>query len=232
MGYQKPQFLPSIDVQKLYDRFNAPVTAFDCGEKCASHNPNGVPFCCDICHAVPSVYREEWQYLQKSTDLWHIWRGDECASEPVDPATLLAETPESMLLLACRGAAHCQRSFRSVSCRQFPFFPYITAEDRFIGLAYNWLFEPSCWVISNLGSVTDAYRSEFVEFYDQLLAIRPDEHESYAGLSEEMREEFGAQKRRIPILHRRGGYYLLSPGSERLERVSPEHFRKFGPYKG
>ena len=48
-----------------------------------------------------------------------------------------------MLLLACQGPAHCQRPFRALSCRQFPFFPYITADDRFIGLAYEWEFEPS-----------------------------------------------------------------------------------------
>jgi hypothetical protein len=50
-------------------------------------------------------------------------------------------------------------------------------------------------------------------------------------LSEEMREHFAGQKRRIPILHRNGGYYLLSPLSERLRRVRPDQFRQFGPYK-
>lgn len=225
------KMIPRIDVRKLYDRFNAPVAPVDCGAKCAPQNPNGKPFCCDICQAVPVAFHQEWAYLQVNTDLWHEWRGDECPSDPSDPASLLSETPEHMLLLACQGPAHCQREFRAVSCRQFPFFPYITSDDRFIGLAYDWRFEATCWVISNLGAVTEEFRHEFVRLYDELLAVWEDEFISYANLSEEMREHFVAQKRRVPILHRNGGYYLLSPGSERLQRISPERLRRFGPYQ-
>lgn len=224
------QYVPRVDIRRLYQRFNAPVTPIDCGAKCAPHNPSGKPFCCDICHAVPAAYRQEWEYLRGSTDLWHEWRGDECADDTTNPDELRAETPEHMLLLACKGPAHCQRDFRALSCRQFPFFPYITSDYRFIGLAYEWSFEPACWVISNLGQVTDAYRQEFIHTYDELFNQWMDEFESYAVHSEKMREYFTAQKRRIPILHRNGGYYLLSPASERLRLVRPEQFKKHGPY--
>ena len=223
--------LPPIDVRRLYDRFNASVTALDCGTKCAPHNPSGKPFCCDICHAVPVAYRQEWAYLQPNTDLWHEWRGDECESEPDNPARLQAETPQHLLLMACKGPAFCQRDFRAISCRQFPFFPYITADDRFIGLAYEWEFETTCWVISNLKQVTDRYRREFCAFYDGMFALWEEEFDSYAGLSEMMREHFAARKRRIPILHRNGGAYLLSPGSGRLRRVDPDRLPRFGPYR-
>lgn len=225
------KFVPRFDMKDMYRRFNAPVTAFDCGTRCAPHNPTGKPFCCDICQAVPVAYHQEWDFLQKNTDLWHLWQGGECAADPSHPDELREETPEHMLLLACKGPAFCQREFRAISCRQFPFFPFITSDDRLIGLAYEWTFEPVCWVISNLWSVTETYRQEFISFYDDLLARWPDEYDSYAGLSDDMREHFQAQKRRIPILHRNGGYYLLSPASERLHRVSPEAFRRFGPYR-
>jgi hypothetical protein len=223
--------IPRLILRQLYDRFDTPVTGFDCGTKCAPHNPNGIPACCDICNAVPVAYHQEWIYLQENTDLWHEWRGDECASEPCDPQELRKDTPDTMVLLACQGPALCQRKFRAVSCRQFPFFPYITSENDFIGLAYEWEFEPTCWVISNLAAVTPAYRQEFVDVYEELFAQWPDEFESYALLSEEMREHFGDEKRRIPLLHRRGGYYLISPNSERLRKVTPEKFPQFGPYK-
>jgi hypothetical protein len=224
------RFIPTIDVRRMYNRFNAPVTQGDCGKMCAPHNPSGKPFCCDICHAVPVAYHLEWDYLRQNTALWHEWRGEECAAEPVDPAALREQTPDHMLLLACQGPAECQRPYRAMSCRQFPFFPYITSDDRFIGLAYEWDFEPVCWVISNLDQVTTAYRQEFIAIYDDLLARWPAEHESYAGASEDMREHFASQRRRIPLLHRNGGNYLLSPGSERLYRVSPDRFPRFGPY--
>jgi hypothetical protein len=136
-----------------------------------------------------------------------------------------------MLLLACKGPQACQRPFRSMSCRQFPFFPYISSDDRFLGLAYHWGFEKMCWVISNLAQVTGAFRQQFIQVYDELLAIWPEEYDSYAALSEEMRDHFAAQGRRIPLLHRNGGEYLISPRSERLTRVAAQAFPAFGPYR-
>ncbi|MBN1370460.1 MAG: hypothetical protein JW987_00760 [Anaerolineaceae bacterium] len=224
-------FVPRLDFARLYRRFDAPIAELDCGQMCAPHNSSGKPFCCDICYAVPAAYRPEWTYLRGNTDLWKEWRGDECPGEPFDPAEVWAETPEHMLLLACKGPAHCQRDFRSVSCRQFPFFPYITADSRFLGLVYEWAFEEVCWVISHQETVTQRYRSEFVRFYDEVLAQWPDDFECYADHAEEMREEFAARKQRIPLLHRNGGFYLISPQSERLERVAPERFKRFGPYR-
>ncbi len=222
---------PNLDIRDLYDHFNEPVTAFDCGQKCAPFNPSGKPFCCDICHAVPVAYKQEWDYLKDRTDLWHLWRGDECAEDPTDPVLLQEETPEHLLLMACKGPAHCQRQYRSSSCRQFPFFPYVSSDYRFIGLAYEWEFEPTCWVISHLETVTDAYRREFIKFYDDIFCLWPDEFESYAALSEDMRTAFAAQKRRIPILHRNGGVYLLSPQSERLAKTQFTSLKKFRFYR-
>jgi len=227
---------PLADMRSLYDGFDSPITALDCGKKCAPHNPGGKPFCCDICHAVPAAYDQEWTYLEKNTELWHEWRGDECtasaASTKNERDQLLAETPRDMLLLACLGPAHCQRPYRAFSCRQFPFFPYVTADYRFIGLAYDWEFENTCWVVSNLGTVSLAYRQQFVETHDRLFAFSQDIFDSYHLHSEMLRERFSGLRRRIPLLHRNGGAYLLSPGSERLARISPESLPRFGFYIG
>ncbi len=222
--------LDAQKVRELYDNFDAPIARLDCGKKCAPYNPSGKPFCCDICHAVPAAYQSEWSYLQPNTDLWHEWHGDECDSAQ-EVETLKAETPESMILLACLGPDRCQRNFRALSCRQFPFFPYVTADYRFVGLAYEWEFESKCWVISNLSQVSTRYREEFVRTYDELFALFQDEFDSYAIHSEEMRSHFLEQKRRIPILHRNGGVYLLSPASERMVRVEAGKLPKFGPYR-
>jgi hypothetical protein len=232
---------PLADIRSLYDGFDAPVAALDCGQKCAPHNPNGTvpeaersgkPFCCDICHAVPAAYQSEWEYLQPNTNLWHAWRGDECGSSaPDERSQLLAETPANMVLLACLGPAHCQRPFRALSCRQFPFFPYVTSDYRFLGLAYDWEFENTCWVISNLGRVTETYRQQFVETHDRLLAFSQEIFESYYTHSERMRAHFVTLRRRIPLLHRNGNFYLLSPRSERLAKVSADKLPRFGPYQ-
>lgn len=220
-----------IDIRFIYNQFDTPVAVLDCGTKCAPFNINGKPFCCDICHAVPAVHYQEWAYLRQYTDMWHLWRGDECVEAPEDPSRLQAETPEHMLLLACKGPDHCQRSYRSLSCRQFPFFPYVASDLRFLGLAYEWSFESVCWVISHLAQVSVDYRDEFVRVYDYLFERWPVELKSYAFYSDEMREHFDAQKRCILLLHRRGGYYLIDPASERLSRLSPEHLPRFGFYR-
>jgi hypothetical protein len=223
--------IPSANIRAWYDQFDSPVVPIDCGLKCSPHNASGKPFCCDICHAVPSAYHQEWFYLQASTDLWHLWRGDECTQNPEDPTKLAEDTPETMQLVACLGPAYCQRRFRSLSCRQFPFFPYITVEYGFIGLAYNWEFEESCWVISHLNRVTLEYHLEFVEFYDEFFSTWPHELDHYAARSEEMRQVFISQNRSIPILYREGGVYLLRPLNERLRPVEPDRLPKFGPYR-
>lgn len=220
------------DIHALYNEFNSSIVEFDCGKKCAPHNPSGKPFCCDICHAVPAAYKSEWNYFEQSTALWHEWHGDECDdTTPQDVARLKADTPENMVLLACLGPNRCQRDFRALSCRQFPFFPYVTSGYRFIGLAYEWQFEATCWVISNLSRVTQKYRQEFIQTYDRLFALFQDEFDHYAYHSELMRREFGRRKKRFPLLHRNGNEYLVSAASERLSRVDSTSLPRFGYYR-
>jgi hypothetical protein len=222
--------LMQLDIRSLYAGFEAPIAAFDCGQQCAPYNASGKPFCCDICHAVPAAFQQEWAFLHPRTDLWHVWLGDECTQNPEDPGRLLAETPDHMLLLACLGPDRCQRTYRALSCRQFPFFPYISSSLRFLGLAYEWEFENTCWVISNLHIVSDIYRQQFVQTFDHLFKHWPQEFNSYIALSEDMRSHFTNRRRRIPLLHRNGQSYLLSPRSERLDRIPSERLPKFGPF--
>jgi hypothetical protein len=248
--YKSTSDLDAQDIRSIYDEFNSPIAELDCGKKCAPQNPSGKPFCCDICHAVPAAYKSEWNYLEQSTDLWHTlpgtarqgkcatgasaveWRGNECEdTNSKELAQLRADTPKNMVLLACLGPSQCQRDFRALSCRQFPFFPYVTSGYRFIGLAYEWEFESKCWVISNLSSVTWKYRDEFIRTYDQLFAYFQEEFEQYAYHSERLRAHFMKQKRRFPLLHRDGASCLVSPVSERSQRVTADSLPSFGVYK-
>ena len=220
-----------LGFQDLYASFDAPCTELDCGQLCAAHNPGGKPFCCDICHAVPVAYQSEWTQLRKHTNLWHQWQGDECLEEPVARDELESQTPGHLTLLACKGPQYCEREYRTVSCRQFPFFPYITDDFRFIGLGYDWDFTPVCWVLSNLNQVTRAYRQQFVQAFDRIFSIWLEDMDSYAQLSEEMREHFAAIHRRFPLMHRNGADYLVSPRSGKLQRCDLGSLPKFGFYR-
>ncbi|MCP4140530.1 MAG: hypothetical protein GY755_09615 [Chloroflexi bacterium] len=229
---RSPNDLNADEIRALYAGFDVPITVEDCGEKCAPHNPSGKAFCCDICEAVPAAYKSEWDILHKKTKLWHLYRGDECDSRPhIQDSRSNDNLPSSMIPLACLGPSACERENRLLSCRQFPFFPYVTSDYEFLGLAYDWAFEEKCWVISNLGQVTDAYKEAFISTYEQLFALFQDEFDSYAIKSEEMREAFIQDGRKIPILHRDGSYRFISPKSERIYSVDESQFPHFGVYK-
>ncbi|MBM3124097.1 MAG: hypothetical protein FJZ87_03375 [Chloroflexi bacterium] len=218
------------DWRTLYREFSSPITSLDCGRKCAPHNPGGKPFCCDICHAVPAAYEIEWSYFQLHTNLWHVYRGDECGqgSDGENPADSL---PEHMLLLACLGPDRCQREYRALSCRQFPFFPYVSSDYRFLGLACEWEWQDRCWVMSHLHKVSQAYRRQFIEIHDRLFSLFQEVFEDYARHSERLRAYHRVKGRRFPLLHRNHGDYLVSPGSERMQRVIPRTLPKHGNYR-
>ena len=211
----------------LYARFEAPIASLDCGQRCAPYNERGVPFCCDTRHTIPTAYLAEWEFLQSSTDLWHAYRAPDAA----EAARLAAQTPAGQVLIECLGHDRCQRSFRSVVCRAFPFFPYITREGKFIGLAYYWEYEDRCWVISHLEVVTPEYRGQFVGAFEALFAAYPEELEGFRQESIRMRRVFGRRKRAIPLLHRNGRWYKISPRSGRLRRVDAQALGLYGVYK-
>ena len=229
-----PNDLAPSDLRALFNGFNSPIAKLDCGKKCAPHNPNGKPFCCDICHAVPAAFQSEWTYFNSTTDLWHKYRGDEChASREADAGRAVRDSdlPSGMVLLACLGPDKCQRDYRALSCRAFPFFPYISSDYRFIGLACEWEFESVCWVISNLNSVTDKYRAEFISAFDFLLATFDDIFDNYATHSERLRADASSKRKRFPLLHRNGRAYLVSPRSERMQRVDAASLPRYGFYR-
>lgn len=211
----------------IYAGFRSPIAELDCGFKCAPYNEYAVPFCCDTRHAVPTAYESEWVYLQVNTDLWHLWEGE----NRQDIAELQAETPDGQVLIACLGYEHCQREFRSITCRAFPFFPYFNSNKEFLGLSYYWEYEDRCWVISNLQLVSAAYLQAFIKSYETLFVGLPNEISNYNFHSAYMRRVFQGYKRAIPLLHRNDQVYKVSPRNERMLRVKVESLPKFGPYK-
>jgi hypothetical protein len=210
---------------RLYARFHAPITAFDCGAKCSPYNERGVPFCCDVNHALPTAYQPEWEYLQASTDLWRPWDGSGRRAQQ-----LKAEVPDHQHAIVCLGHTRCQRNYRAIVCRSFPFYPYVTLEGEFIGLTYYWEYEDRCWIVSHLDSVTSEYRLEFIAAYDTLFEWYPDEREAFRQHAQRVRRLFSRGKRAIPLLHRNGGTYKITPRNGRMRRVDPASLPKFGPY--
>jgi hypothetical protein len=227
MEVSKEHSMNPEDFSTLYQRFDSPLMMSDCGERCSPHNERNVPFCCDIRHAVPTVYEAEWEYLKTNTDLWHIYQNDDLKVYQA----LQRQLPDQQVYVECRGHLMCQRKFRSIVCRAFPFFPYLNLKGEFLGLSYYWEYEDRCWVISNLGSVTQEFRNECMETFRVLMDRFPLEQENFRSFSILMRRIFGRRKRAIPLLHRNGFNYKVTPRTGRLRRMPPDAFSMFGVYK-
>jgi len=218
---------PRLNFKELYLNFDTTITELDCGRKCAPYNEHGVPFCCDTNHIVPTSYNEEWNFLVSNTDLWHRWESDETEID----SHLRTDTPEGQVLIECLGHEKCQRDYRAITCRAFPFAPYITSSGTFIGLTYYWQYEELCWVISHLDQVTQEYRDEFVTTYDEIFKVYPEEFVEYKYHSYQMRQVFNHRYRAIPVLHRNGYTYKISSQTERKRQVETQSLSKYGPYK-
>jgi hypothetical protein len=134
-------------------------------------------------------------------------------------------------MVACLGHSLCQRDFRTITCRAFPFFPYINKDGHFIGLTYYWQYEERCWVINHLHAVENSFREQFVSTYDFLFSKMPAEYRNFQHHSMIMRRVFDRRKRAIPLLHRNGFAYKITPKSGRMRRVPSTSFSKYGPFK-
>jgi hypothetical protein len=220
------EFIPG-EIAALYAGFNTPIAALDCGQRCSPYNERGVPFCCDTHHAVPAANQSEWHYLQANTGLWKLWEPD----DPEAGESLCTKLPQGQVLIACLGHHFCQRSFRSFTCRAFPFFPYINRQGEFLGLSYYWEYENRCWVISNLSIVSKEYLEEFIRTFEAVFERQPEEKASFAHFSVVMRRVFGRAKRAIPLLHRSGKAYKITPRNGRMRQVPVEKLPRYGVYK-
>ncbi|RLD91917.1 MAG: hypothetical protein DRJ13_17085 [Bacteroidetes bacterium] len=211
--------------EDIYRIFSSPLSNIDCGEKCGAFNEYGVPVCCDVSLIVPSAYRAEWDYLKDVTDLWQPWR----SSNPID-ADLEDDVQDGQVLLKCLGYRQCQRQYRTMTCRAFPFFPYLDSKGNFLGLMYFQEYREYCWIISNLSVVTPTYKAEFQQAFNLLFNQYPESKESYAQFSSYLRKEKAISDDKIILLDFDDNVLLLDPDSEISYQVTYEELESFGPF--
>lgn len=216
---------PSEIYRRIYDNFRTSISRYDCGRMCAPHN-DGEPVCCTTKHAVPIVDKTEWALLHSRTDLWRAYKPADAAGREI-----VRTLHKDCKAVECKGARHCERDNRSMSCRTFPFFPYFTRAREFVGLAYYWTFEDRCWVMSNLQIVDPQFVKEFIAAYELLFQHDDDEKEGLIEYSGHMRRVFSRWNRIIPLIGRDGGYLAVEPRTHVIRPARIEEFGKHGPYK-
>ena len=139
--------------------------------------------CCTTGHAVPVVDRSEWKLLKSRSDLWRPFK-------PYDANTreIVASLHHSNCAIECKGARFCERQNRTIACRSFPFFPYITREKAFIGLSVYWTFEDRCWMISQMELVEQRFIDEFAAAFRQIFQKDKVEFETFEMVKDPWKE--------------------------------------------
>ena len=213
------------DFATLYEGFNAPVSRFDCGRKCAPLN-GGEPVCCSTENAVPVVHKVEFDLLKTRTDLWKKFK-------PYDYATreIVAELTSDCMAIECKGARFCERDNRTIACRGFPFYPYITRQKEFVGIGTYWVFEDRCWMMSNLEVVDPKFVAEFVATYEALFKLDHSEFTTYVDFSAAARRVYSRWKRRIPLLGRDGSLLIVEPSTGEIRPGKAKEFPKTAPFR-
>ena len=211
--------------RRVYENFVAPVSRFDCGRRCAPHN-GGTPVCCSTEHAVPILDKAEFALLKTRSDLWRPYKATDAEGRAI-----VADMHHECCAAECKGAAHCERENRTMACRAFPFFPYITRDNEIVGLAYYWVFEDRCWVMSHLEIVTRDFVRECLAAYEAIFAEDKLEYETNRDQSAAMRRVFTRWNRNIPLIGRDGGYFVVEPRTHRIRPAQPDEFPRHGPYR-
>lgn len=183
-----------LDFARLYDRFDAPVTDFDCGQLCAPLN-DGIPVCCHGESVIPVLYKGELKMLLERTELWSRWvPQDEEERE-------LEEDHDEFALATCKGVQHCERDNRSLNCRTFPLFPYFDHDDELAGLVYDYeAAEGKCPLVEMPQVVTVRYIEQALEFWAALAAGDERERKHYLDESATLRRRFGREREPVPVL--------------------------------
>ncbi len=195
--------LTEKDIEYIYQHFNSTPAAHDCGQVCAPQN-DGIPFCCDSEWLIPVMYEKEFAYLQGMTNLWKRFK-----PRTKQEQKLIEETDESAVFVECLGHTKCERQFRSVSCRLFPFEPYLDLQNNFLGLTYNYKLGKKCPLVDKPDIVSKEFISEQIEMWRYIFEKEPTELDVYHDQSIQTRRYASRMKKPLYIFTPEG--YSIGP---------------------
>jgi hypothetical protein len=176
---------------------------------------------------IPSAYQEEWDYLREESDLWRPWRG----STQNEGDKITEDLQDGQVLIQCLGYEDCQRDFRTITCRAFPFFPYLTSSGDFIGLAYYQDFRKECWIISNLAVVSEHYKREFFTLYKRLFYLFPETKTAFIEFSSFMRQTSANNKEDLVVMGFSGELFFIESRTEEIKSGQYSELEAYGPFK-
>jgi hypothetical protein len=194
--------LNSEEIRYYHSLLNEELTEFDCGELC-KHDNGGVPYCCKSEHAVPLLYKAEFDLLRSIGDLWHEWT-------PVtsDDRKIAETASRDQVFCECKGIEFCVRDQRSISCRTFPLEPYIDRRGAFVGLTFVRDFterdpdtgKVKCPMTRRKNEIRQSFVDSHFIFWEKIMLRRDEEYETYVATSRGLRRERNRTGRQFQVL--------------------------------
>jgi hypothetical protein len=142
----------------------------------------------------------------------------------------VAELTSDCMAIHCKGARHCERDNRTIACRGFPFYPYLTRQKEFVGIGTYWVFEDRCWMMSNLEIVDRTFVEQFIATYEALFVKDHSEFTTYVDFSASARRVYSRWKREIPLLGRKGELLIVEPSTGNIRRGATKDYPKVAPF--
>jgi hypothetical protein len=151
---------------------------------------------------VPIAFKDEWKYLEKKTNLWHEFR-----PRNSDEFDLIDEIDEDeSVFIECKGVKYCERENRSISCRTFPFEPYLDTRGNLLGLVYNRVIEDKCYLVDRPQIVTKEFVRQYMRFIEKFFKMLPSEKELYMEQSRIYRNLISRRKKPLVVLTEKGPF--------------------------
>ena len=184
-----------INWSSIYKGFSASATKIDCGSLCAGNN-GGVPVCCSNNLHVPLLFSTELQ--------WHIQNKNSMWKKRVSKTKLdkkqEAECSDHLVYCHCDGARHCKRSKRSLTCRFFPFEPYISEGGVLIGITYMYRAKKDCPLIDNPDAgISKAYIRQAIKTWKLVFEQFPEEFDLYYENSRMLQRSFKRKQQTLKV---------------------------------
>ncbi len=213
-----------LPITELLKDFDAPVTAFDCGQLCAPLN-NGKPVCCESEGVIPVLYHQEFVELQGRSDLWQAFKPT-CKSEQV-----MADELPDYQLAHCTRSCFDERANRSLNCRSFPFLPYFDHDGVIVGLVYDYeSAEGKCPLVDLPHTVTREYIRQAVGFWCAVCRIDEEEGDFYRDESKRLRRRFSRKNEDVPVLVEEGLAHYPTLRSDWRSLLAAGQSPPFTPY--
>ena len=121
---------------------------------------------------------------------------------------------EESVFIECRGVKFCERDNRSISCRTFPFEPYLDTKGNFIGIVYNRVMADKCYLVDRHSAVTKGFIKTFMRFFEKFFVMLPSERELYLEQSRIYRNQMSRKKLPLVVLTEKGPWEAAYRGGK------------------